>query len=399
MKKNMLRKTLVIGIAILFFGVSVVSSTGQYIERLLYEHEQSEVIENSIVHCNDVFEAYAYVAYFPGGQEGLHGFDLEDPGTLELISPGMSFLSGACFVPPSYIYFSEYATGILWIFDIITLKLYIVGGGGMGLNGMDYDDDSGFLYAVVSNDLYKINKQTGEQTYIGGWTTSHIMSSIAINDGICYAHDVLNDAIYIINLDTAELTLLGDTGFDSNYGSDMAFDKDNDTLYLAAYTSSGSLYICDTITGNCSLVGDFEGGAEVTGLAIPYYNQPPNEPTIVGPTRGNPNTEYDFSFNTTDPDGDAVMYNIDWGDNNTEWTEYGDSGVEIILKHTWETSGNYSIKAQAIDINGAESDWTNYTVTIPRSKAIINPILYWLHSNPNFFPLLQKLLQQMGFGV
>ena len=28
------------------------------------------------------------------------------------------------------------------------------------------------------------------------------------------------------------------------------------------------------------------------------------------------------------------MYIVDWGDNNTEWAEYGDSGEEISLKHT-----------------------------------------------------------------
>ena len=200
----------------------------------------------------------------------------------------------------------------------------------------DYDDESGFLYAIVSNGLYKINKTTGWQTYISGWTTSHIISCIAINDGICYAHYVLNDAIYIIDLNTAELTLLGDTGLDSNYSSDMAFDKDNDTLYLSAYTSSVVLYICDTATGNCSLVGDFEGGAKVTGLVIPYYfyNQPSYASTIDGPISGNQNTEYDFSFNATDSEGDDVMYNIDWGDNNTKWTGYVDSGVGFILEHT-----------------------------------------------------------------
>ena len=400
MRKNMLRKTLVMGVVFLFIGVSVVSSTGHNIECVSSEQEQLEVVENSISPFNEVFEAYAYVAYFPGGQEGLHGFDLEDPGTLEFIAPGLNLLSGACFVPPCYIYFTEYATGILWIFDIITLDLYMIGGGGMGLNGLDYDDESGFFYAVVSNGLYKINKTTGEQTYIGGWTTSHIMSGLAINDGICYAHDVLNDVIYIIDLDTAELTLLGDTGLDSSYVSDMAFDKDNDTLYLTAYTSSsGALYICDTTSGNCSLVGDFEGGAEVTALAIPYYNynQPPGAPTIDGPISGNPNTEYDFSFNTSDLEGDAVMYNVDWGDNNTEWTEYGDSGVEIILKHTWGASGKYTIKAQAIDINGAESDWSNFTVIMPRNKKINNPFLNFLQSHPFLFPLLQKLIQKLGF--
>jgi len=326
MKKNMFRKTLVIGVVVLFFGVSVVSSTGNYIERISSEQEQLQVFENSMSPFNEVFEAYAYAAYWPDGQEGLYGFDLDNPGTLELITSGLNLLSGACFVPPCYIYFPQYATGVLWNFNILTLDLYTVGGGGMALNGLDYDDESGFLYAIASNglSLYKIDKETGAQSNIGSWPPINIISCIAINDGICYGHDVGVDAIYTIDLETAELTLLGETGLDSMiFGSDMAFDKDNDTLYLTAYTSSsGSLYICNTTNGNCSLVGDFEGGAEITALAIPYYNynQPPSAPTIDGPISGNPNTEYDFSFNTTDPEGDAVKNVYNWYRNGVSMT-------------------------------------------------------------------------------
>jgi hypothetical protein len=128
-------------------------------------------------------------------------------------------------------------------------------------------------------------------------------------------------------------------------------------------------------------------------------NQPPSAPTITGPTSGKTNTEYSFNFVSTDPEDDAVMYNVDWGDGDTDWTEYGDSGTEVTLKHTWTSQGTFTIKAQAIDIHGAESDWSEFPITIPRNKAINNPFLNFLQSHPRLFPLLQKLIQQLGFRM
>ena len=127
---------------------------------------------------------------------------------------------------------------------------------------------------------------------------------------------------------------------------------------------------------------------DVTILGIPI-NIPPDKPIIDGPLNGRPGVEYEYTFNATDPNDDAVMYSIDWGDNNTEWTEYGDSGVEFALKHTWEVSGKYTIKAQAIDIHGAESEWTEFPITIPRDKAIVNSLLLLFLDR---FPLLERLL-------
>jgi hypothetical protein len=126
---------------------------------------------------------------------------------------------------------------------------------------------------------------------------------------------------------------------------------------------------------------------DVKILGIPI-NNPPSKPTIDGPISGEPNTEYDYTFVSTDPEEDAVMYNIEWGDDDTEWTEYGDSGVEVTLKHTWEASGKYSIKAQAIDIHGAESEWAELEVTMPRDKAT-NNMHFW--SFIEQFPLLERL--------
>jgi outer membrane protein assembly factor BamB len=106
-------------------------------------------------------------------------------------------------------------------------------------------------------------------------------------------------------------------------------------------------------------------------------NQPPNKPDIDGPTSGKPNIEYDFSFNATDPNDDAVMYIIEWGDNYTEWTEYSDSGEEIILTHSWSEPGTYTIKAKAKDVTELESKWSYFEVKIlnepPETPIIIGP--------------------------
>jgi hypothetical protein len=123
----------------------------------------------------------------------------------------------------------------------------------------------------------------------------------------------------------------------------------------------------------------------------------PSKPDIEGPNAGKLNIEYTFTFVSTDPDGDAVMYNVDWGDGNTEWTEYGDSGVEVTLKHTWTSQGTFTIKAQAVDIHGAKSDWAEFPITIPRNKAINKSITELLQGHQNLFPLLQKLIQQIKF--
>ena len=91
------------------------------------------------------------------------------------------------------------------------------------------------------------------------------------------------------------------------------------------------------------------------------------------------------------------MYNVEWGDGDTDWTEYGDSGVEIILKHTWEASGKYTIKAQAIDIHGAESNWAEFIVTMPKDKALTaNMLLLRIIER---FPMLQRLMDFWRFNT
>ena len=102
-------------------------------------------------------------------------------------------------------------------------------------------------------------------------------------------------------------------------------------------------------------------------------NSPPNKPTITGPTNGKAGVEYEYTFVTTDPDGDNVNYIIDWcscGDTVTVGPYT--SGGEVKLSHIWSEQGTYTIIAKAKDINEAESNWVTLEVTMPKNKRIVN---------------------------
>jgi hypothetical protein len=86
-------------------------------------------------------------------------------------------------------------------------------------------------------------------------------------------------------------------------------------------------------------------------------NEPPNTPTIDGPTEGVIGVEYTFSANTTDPNGDNISYLFNWDDGTYGgWTSFIASGTEGSIEHSWSNIGIYKIQVQAMDEHGAESN-------------------------------------------
>jgi hypothetical protein len=126
-------------------------------------------------------------------------------------------------------------------------------------------------------------------------------------------------------------------------------------------------------------------------------NNPPDKPIIDGPISGNTGVSYSYSFNSTDPEGHDVWYYVKWGDGSIEdWFGPFSSGVEVPQSHIFKNSGTYIIYAKGKDSNGAESDWAEFTVAMPRNRAIKNPFLNFFQIHPNLFPILQLLLQRLG---
>ena len=125
--------------------------------------------------------------------------------------------------------------------------------------------------------------------------------------------------------------------------------------------------------------------------------QPPETPTINGPTSGVPGQEYTYSLtNTVDPEGDLIYAFWDWGDDHTSgWLGPFNSGEEIFANHSWSSKGTYEIKAKLRDENNEESGWGTLTVSIPRDKIKFNNLLL---SFIEQFPVLGKYLSILFLG-
>ncbi len=139
----------------------------------------------------------------------------------------------------------------------------------------------------------------------------------------------------------------------------------------------------------------FSGGLEVVS------NNPPNTPSIDGEINGEVGSEYDYTFVTTDPDGNDVYYWIEWDDDSSDgWIGPYNSNEEITVSHTWSEQGTYIIKVRAKDMYGALSEWETLEVTMPRNRAINGPFLNYLQNfltgHPSLFPILQRLILRLG---
>jgi len=84
-----------------------------------------------------------------------------------------------------------------------------------------------------------------------------------------------------------------------------------------------------------------------------------NPPTITGPTNGEPDIEYDFSFITEDPEEDDILsIEINWDDGTVEEIEGPfDSGEEVVVSHTWTEEDRFDVSARSID-EWDESAWS-----------------------------------------
>ncbi len=121
-------------------------------------------------------------------------------------------------------------------------------------------------------------------------------------------------------------------------------------------------------------------------------NSPPEKPIINGPNKGKTGTIINYTFYSTDPDGDDIYYCVDWDDGIGEiCLGLYPSNTSVNKSHMWDEKGTHIIKAKAEDINGAESDWATFEVIIPKTF-ISNPIKLFIMRMLTWFPLFEKIL-------
>ncbi len=141
--------------------------------------------------------------------------------------------------------------------------------------------------------------------------------------------------------------------------------------------SENETYRVFWVDSNDNIFG--RGGANFTDINVPpSMDKPPSPPDIDGPTIGYPGRSLDYKFVSNDYEGDDIFYFVDWDDGDEYWFGPHPSGEVQTVSHKWSNSGNYTIKAKARDIYGEESDWSEFTVTMPRDKVTVNWLLRFL---------------------
>jgi hypothetical protein len=95
------------------------------------------------------------------------------------------------------------------------------------------------------------------------------------------------------------------------------------------------------------------------GATCNLSNKAPAVPTLTGPSEGVAGVAVTFTATTTDPDGDSIALELDWGDGSAfTWSAFLASGAACSTQHTYADSGAFTIKAKAKDKSGKESGWT-----------------------------------------
>lgn len=142
-------------------------------------------------------------------------------------------------------------------------------------------------------------------------------------------------------------------------------DNDGENLPLTL----GAVAIYDQAIGTSAAVAAL--GAPGTSLlpTIPGNNLPPALTASTVPPSGQVGTVVNGSFTATDPNGDTVQVQIDWGDGQiSAWSAAVASGTAQSLAHTYTLAGNYPVKARMRDVHLAVSAWVDV------SSIAINPV-------------------------
>jgi parallel beta-helix repeat protein len=204
---------------------------------------------------------------------------------------------------------------------------------------------------------------------------------------------VLSVFVYDLDQDTMEVSF-----YDAETQQLIGIDEDvaSSTRASVSWTAleNDTVYRWYAIADDGTSTTQSETWSFTTGNGT---NQPPEAPTISGPTSGKAGQRYDYTFITIDPEGEAVSYYIDWGDStNSGWIGPNVSGEQIVVAHTWSTRGVYTIKAKAKDVHNAESDWGVLEIKMPKNQ--INMYSVFAHfferlvaHFPYAFPVLRYL--------
>jgi hypothetical protein len=217
-------------------------------------------------------------------------FDIGEPGEFSVLGEGVdSFAGNFAFANNDQIYWIDNADNNLKTYTLDDGSVETVGeldpvGSEVTWTDMETDPTSGTTYVTSgegdTNRLYELDVDNAELTPIGTFAdTGDLVVAFAIDDqGIGYAHEIFDDEILTVDLETADSEVLGSTGIDANFAQSMTWDGETGQILMAALhdcgffgCNAGTLRQVNRETGNTTAIGSFPdaGGDEFGWLATP----------------------------------------------------------------------------------------------------------------------------------
>jgi hypothetical protein len=391
MIKSVLRKILVCGIIILFMGTSCISSMETLTKKNIINNKQESKLpcddKTSLV--QEIIPVLRKGSLLQDPQRDISDFyacamGVGDPFWFSsdgYLAPSIlpNFPSGSDIDSEGNWYAVDYAGGIYQIF-YDGYQVFIAPS--IPLNSLTYDTTTELWFGCDATNVYTIDITTGITSIIGPLETSNIIIGIACNlAGEMYGYDVLwtgDSTLFSINKDTGEATAIGSMGYGFIYAQDCAFDRDNDILYIAGYFNDGSpsaLLTCDVTTGQCTIVGSFEGGIEVDALTWSYgvsnWTLYPYANFTWIPTTPYQGETIFFNASTShDYDGFIILYEWDWNNDSV----YEEASTIPTTTHLWPSPGDYNVTLRVTDDMGLTA--TKYNIIEVVSNPPSSPVIY-----------------------
>lgn len=180
---------------------------------------------------------------------------------------------------------------------------------------------------------------------------------------------------------TVAITAPADGETVSGYVTIIVEAEDDDSVasvsFIIGDSSAGTLYqppwefewntleleegSAHTIKATALDPSDNEGESEPVTVTVMQPSNPPNTPGVPeGPSSGVVGDALTFRATTTDPDGDSVSFQFNWGDgSSSDWTSYVASGETGTAQKAFQSEGTYHVKVKARDTYGVTSAWSD----------------------------------------
>ena len=208
------------------------SAAGGHISR-------SEQIKRSVPHSFRGPTAYASVTNVISEEVTYAYYDMQSPNNLTVINN--EELYGGVYLD-GYLYAYDIYEGFQWFnkIDPFTGEILWYDGSTYYQKEMTYDYTTATAYGTYNNEFFTVNLATGDVTKIGDFPTEDPIYVLACAlDGTLYAiSGGRSSALYIVDKQTAALSMVGYTGIDEDY----------EVLYLQSGGfdyNTGILYWCE----------------------------------------------------------------------------------------------------------------------------------------------------------